>query len=237
MLGKLLRDALVRRGLVATPSVTVRLAQMAETFPGEKTFAVVATPLATVLQRCNTDSQNLYAEALVKRIANQVTGQPGSWANGTTVVRGKLIETLGADIGDVRLSDGSGLSRDNTVPPLTLARWLAALHRNDHLRKPMLESMATADDGRLEGRFKDRRLTARVHAKTGYIRGVLCLSGYVTLESPTDHADDRTLAFSILINNTQSSISQARELQEDIVQALDRHLVRNAPKAQPALGG
>ena len=42
--------------------------------------AALETKLATVLDRANKDSMNLYAEALCKRLGREVSGEPGSWA-------------------------------------------------------------------------------------------------------------------------------------------------------------
>ncbi len=238
---KLVRDELERRGMTARASVPVRLAIASEQFNDARTFAVVSTPIQAVIERCNTDSQNLYAEALIKRVANQTTGQPGSWTNGVQVARAKLQELLGTDVDGLQLSDGSGLSRDNRISPATLARWLAVMVNDPRLAAPYWASMASTAEGRLQTRFRDRKLVNRVKAKTGYIRGVLCLSGYVSTPSATegDAPGDRTIAFVVMVNNTQASLSNARELHEDIVQIVDRWLARQAPKPapEPAFGG
>ena len=36
-----------------------------------------------VMSKCNVESDNSYAESLLKAAANRVTGQPGTWANGS----------------------------------------------------------------------------------------------------------------------------------------------------------
>lgn len=232
MFGRLLADGISKGGMAAGPGLPVRFAQAGEQWGGETLFAVVSTPISAVIERCNVDSQNLYAESLIKRVAHDVTGQPGSWANGATIIRGKLQEVLGGDIGDLRISDGSGLSRENQIAPMTLARWLGALHRDTRVSEPFFKSMADTSEGRLVSRFRDRKLQNEVRAKTGFIRGVLCLSGYVR-----HTASGRTIAFSVMVNNVGNGAGKARELHEDVVEAVDRWLTRQAPKAEPAMGG
>lgn len=240
---RLVRDGLERAGMTQRPGITVRLAQAGEQFRDATTFAVITTPLQAVIERCNEDSQNLYAEALLKRVAFHVTGQPGSWTNGVQVARGKLQEVLGGDVDGLQLADGSGLARENRIAPLTLARWLSAMINDRRLGQRFWASMAGADTARLAARFRDRKLSNQVKAKTGYIRGVLCLSGYVSTPASNneDVPGERTVAFVVMVNNTQASLGKARELHEDIVQVVDRWLTRNAPKKDPepapAMGG
>src|SRR5690606_18838166 len=95
---RLLGERLKELGAMQTEggaAVKVRLAGSDENLPPGRTVATVRTPLATVLERCNTDSHNLYAEALFKRAGNAVTGQPGSWLNGAAVVRMQIQDRLG----------------------------------------------------------------------------------------------------------------------------------------------
>ncbi len=58
----------------------VRLAGAEEKFTTATPLAIIKTPIGDVLRRCNADSQNLYAEALFKRVGHQVTKEPGSFA-------------------------------------------------------------------------------------------------------------------------------------------------------------
>lgn len=185
-------------------------------------FAVITTPLATVLQRCNVDSQNLYAECLLKRTAFEVTQQPGSWSTGSQVITMLLTEKLGQEARGVRIVDGSGLSKDNQVSPMVLARWLASMQQDKSIGAEFLASMARADDkdARISKRFVDRRLASTVYAKTGYIKNVLCLSGYVV-------RGDRTIAYSVLVNEIGATPGQrVKDFQEDVVVTIDRWLSR-----------
>jgi D-alanyl-D-alanine carboxypeptidase/D-alanyl-D-alanine-endopeptidase (penicillin-binding protein 4) len=63
-------------------------------------------------------------------------------------------------------------------------------------------------DGTLAGRFKNSPLNGRLWAKTGTLKEVNSLSGYVTA------ASGRTLAFSILVNGRRPG-SEAEELAVD----------------------
>jgi len=82
-------------------------------------------------------------------------------------------------------------------------------------------------DGSLKNRMGEEPVCGRVRAKTGFINHVSALSGYVRTVS------GESLAFSILMNNFQSSNSTMKELQDDIC----RVLVRYAPRERASPGG
>jgi serine-type D-Ala-D-Ala carboxypeptidase/endopeptidase (penicillin-binding protein 4) len=207
--------------------------------PRGEPLVVVRTPLATALSRCNVNSQNMYAESLLKRVGHEVTGQPGSWQNGGAVVRMQVAERLGAEATDLVISDGSGLSRDNRVTARMLARWLGVVANDAKVGAAFVASMATTEQGRLESRFRGRRLDHEVRAKTGFIRGVQALSGFVT-----HSGTGRRIAFSVIVNNTERAQagSSVKDLHEMVVQDIDGWLTRvegaakrvAAPEAAPA---
>ncbi|NET38721.1 MAG: D-alanyl-D-alanine carboxypeptidase/D-alanyl-D-alanine-endopeptidase [Cyanothece sp. SIO1E1] len=95
--------------------------------------------------------------------------------------------------------DGSGLSRSNRIPPSTLIALLKAMesHREGGV---FYNSLPVAGvNGTLRNRFQNTRLHGKLHGKTGTLRGVRALSGYL------DNADYGTLAFSILGNQPGQS--------------------------------
>lgn len=193
----------------------------------------VETPLSTVLLRCNTDSDNLAAECLLKRVVHKETGQPGSWTAAASVLPEVIARKLG-DAGSTRglvISDGSGLSRGNRVTASLMTRWIAALDGNPATAAVFRESLAVGGDtGTVKNRFKSlARTGCTVLCKTGFINGVSCLSGIVV------GPDGRSMAFSILGNDltAANAIGKAKELQERIVLEIAEELGRT----RAALGG
>lgn len=198
----------------------VRLAGDADACDMARTVAVVTAPLADILARCNTDSRNLYAECLLKRVGREVTREPGSWANGSSVVRMRLAERLGPEFAaGTIVADGSGLSRDNRVAARTLTRWLMAMAAGPNAGD-YLASLATPGQGTLRRRFQSVTLRNDLYAKSGSIEGVRCLSGYLV-----DPRTDRRVAFSILINNLKrTQVPEALRMQEQFVAEIDQWL-------------
>jgi len=193
----------------------------------------VTTPLADIVARCNRDSVNLYAEALAKRMGHEVTGEPGSWGNGGAVVRMVMTDRLGPSAATTTvISDGSGMSRANRIAPETMTRWLASMSRDPAIGSLFTASLPTTGQGTLRKRFPATTLKNTLHAKSGTINGVRCLSGYLT-----HPVTGRTLVFSILINDlplTGGSGPKALRLHEAIVAELDAWLTARPGIAIPA---
>ncbi len=203
-----------------------RLAGVEERLEG-RTLAVVSTHMRDVIQRSNADSQNLYAESILKRVGHEVTGEAGSWENGASIVRMTLSQDseLGpAYAASTVVADGSGMSREDKVAPRTLAKWLGRLQKDPAFGDFFVESLAAPGDGTLRRRFKEADLQGKLKAKSGTISGVRCLSGYVT-----DPVTDRRVAFSVMINNIKGEVQASLMLHEDVVIAIDRWLVAQRP--------
>ena len=204
----------------------VRVAMPADPAPTGETLGVIETPISVVLERTNTDSANLYAECLLKRVGaasvnpNGTLGPQwtaGSWSNGTRALRDSIHATIGsADQGFV-IADGCGLSHSNRITSAGQAAWLRTLAMDPRVSKEFLQSLALAGS---TGTVKDRfdRLAGnpvKVRCKTGYINGVSTLSGVV--EAP----DGRKIAFSVLGNNLEKiGTDRARKAQEAVVMAI-----------------
>ena len=190
------------------------------TVRGELLAPTVETPFEQVLARCNTDSQNVHAEALLKRAGHVATKQPGSWTSGAEAVRRTIADRLGDPqlAAGLKVSDGSGLSKENRVTARLLTAWLNSFHADSRLSAPFVDSLAVGgESGTIRNRFgKLATAGVTVQCKTGFVNGVSCLSGYVTMP------DGRRRSFSVLGNNLvqAGAVAKAKKLQEAIVEAV-----------------
>jgi D-alanyl-D-alanine carboxypeptidase/D-alanyl-D-alanine-endopeptidase (penicillin-binding protein 4) len=201
---------------------------------GRTVGPVIESPLSTVITRCNVDSQNMYAEALLKRIAHARTGQPGNWGDGARAIHETVARVIGVQpAAQFAISDGSGLSRANRVTADGMTRWLVALADDPSAGRAFADSLAVnGRSGTVRKRMNDiDPAHAVVQCKTGYIDGTSCLSGYVTAP------DGRRYAFSVLANGLTepAAVSKAKQLQDRIARILADQLREQAPR--PAMGG
>ena len=200
---------------------------------------VLRTPIATVLRGANTDSKNIYAEALVKRMGAHAanapgTGlgpgfRPGSWTNGLAAMTDALTRRMVTECtGRLCLTDGSGLSAENRVTPDFTVRLLASMARDNRVAAPYFASFARPrEPGTLQRRFSNAKLDGvAVYGKSGYINEASCLSGVVI------GPGGRAIAYSVLCNDLRGRVREAKALQEDVVEAIAREL--RGPSAAPA---
>ncbi len=196
---------------------------------------VVQTTLPLVLARTNQDSQNMFAEALVKRMGHQLTGQPGSWDNGAAAIRAVLRQRLGARSSAMVIADGSGMSRNNRVTARLLVELLRELHQDPTKGPIFLESLSAAgENGTLQQRLND--LGGRVYGKSGYIGGVSTLTGYLVIPA-AEGGRPRTIGFSFLFNGFKPPLyaRNMKRVQDGLLALIDKAY---APREEPAnLGG
>jgi D-alanyl-D-alanine carboxypeptidase/D-alanyl-D-alanine-endopeptidase (penicillin-binding protein 4) len=221
--GQLLAHRLAQAGVAVDE---VRRPAAMEEFTSAVTLHRIQSALPVVLARCNKDSQNMFAEALLKRMGYQITGTAGTWANGAAAMRQFLHERLGPGGAAITIADGSGMSRENRVTARILAGLLVAMRRDTTLGPLFLDTLSLGgEDGTLQRRFT-RGMQGQVYGKSGYINQVSALSGYLIFTD--DDNDDpaaarRTVVFSLLFNGFKPPIynHRVKEIQNDLVRLLD----------------
>ena len=178
------------------------------------------TPLRAALRRMLEDSSNFDAEQC-QRVLGAQRGD-GSLAGGVAATTAQIAELLGGRPAGLGVVDGSGLSRDNRVTPRLLASILAAMLRRADAPVFVASLPTAGSSGTLEGRFAGSPVIGRVHAKTGWIRGVSALSGLL------QRRNGSRCLFAILMNYDPAASGQnhqLKRLQETIVEALDQQPV------------
>ncbi|GHF84572.1 D-alanyl-D-alanine carboxypeptidase [Kitasatospora xanthocidica] len=152
--------------------------------------------LGRLVERLLTTSDNQLAEAIARQVA-LAAHQPASFEGAAAAVTQELVR-LGVPMGDVVLNDGSGLHRDNLIPPVVLVRLLSLAASEQHpALRPVLTGLPVAGfTGTLGKRYGSASGAAAaaglIRAKTGTLSGVNTLAGTVV------DADGRLLAFAVM---------------------------------------
>lgn len=184
--GDLLKD----HGVKATPPGPSKATTRASTLA-----TVSSPPLAALVERMLTNSDNDLAEALARHTA-LATGRSADFAGAGAAVTARLkhlgLSSKGADV-----KDGSGLDRRDRLTADLLTDLL--VKAGDPARpelRPALTGLPVAGfTGTLAGRYTDGAAGV-VRAKTGTLTGVNTLAGTVV------DKDGRLLAFAFLANDT-----------------------------------
>ncbi len=154
-------------------------------------------------------SDNLMAESLLKTLGHRYYGE-GSFAQGVRARESLLAAWAGIDFSKSELYDGSGGSSYNELTPHQLTQLMYVVHHHDNM-KPLLSSLPIAgQDGTLQHRMEVFNLAKQVWAKTGSMRHVSSLTGYLTTRT------GRILAFSILMDHVLAGTQSARLLQHEL---------------------
>jgi D-alanyl-D-alanine carboxypeptidase/D-alanyl-D-alanine-endopeptidase (penicillin-binding protein 4) len=149
--------------------------------------SVESAPVAQLVDQLLQVSANETAEVLLRQVGVATSGT-GSTAAGLAGVR-EVLSSRDVPL-PVRQRDGSGLSRDNLVPPATLAGILQAVagSADDDPARALVPGLPVAGfSGSLALRFDDvpDAAVGRVRAKTGTLRGVRSLAGVVVARDGT----------------------------------------------------
>lgn len=174
-------------------------------------------PLGQVIRHMLKKSDNLYTDAIFKKIGETYYNRPGSWQNSLMALKKILGKETGINFKHSLFTDGVGLSRYNLITPHQLAKLLFFIYHNTAIKPSLLAALPIAGvDGTLEGRMMSDARGKRVRAKTGSMTGVSTLAGYVI----THHHG--TLAFAIMMNDFVGGLGRYRYLQDRICEALAR---------------
>ena len=167
-----------------------------------------SAPLRELISDVNKESNNLAAEVVLRALALTRNTTRASGEEGLKVLEQALFEELPQFRDQVRMEDGSGLSRDTRMSASFLVHLLNRVLIHHEFRAEYLSSLSLAGwDGTLRYRTYPERLRGRIRAKSGTLSGVQNLSGYLTL-------DKDLVVFSFLINDSKKHFTRLQKEQD-----------------------
>jgi len=178
----------------------------------QKIFTYYSHPMSDIIAKVNRPSQNFIAETLQKTLGAEF-GKEGSSREGRKVQMA-LFDSLGMDTRNLKIRDGSGLSRHDLVSPNTSASLLQMIWAHPY-RSYFIESLPLSGlTGTIRKRMIGTEAEQNVRAKTGTIGYVSSLSGYTWTQS------GEPIIFSIMANHFTIPTSQVRSIQDQIATIL-----------------
>lgn len=188
----------------------IRLGQP-ETVDGWSELAAVSSPrLEDLLIPTNQNSNNLYAEAILKMLGQPLAEHEDATKAGVEVAL-RALENLGVDPQGVVMVDGSGLARKNLITPEAMVDVLQGMARSAYASEYRASLARAGISGTLKNRLRDTPAAGRLSGKSGAISRNFALAGYLEPEAY------EPVAFSIFINNINERGSVARHIIDQIV--------------------
>jgi D-alanyl-D-alanine carboxypeptidase/D-alanyl-D-alanine-endopeptidase (penicillin-binding protein 4) len=178
-------------------------------------------PLAQILYELGKDSDNFYAEMVLKTLGAEQKGRPGKSADGADVVV-KYLREIGAFEEGMIIKNGSGLFDANRVTASSTVKLLRAAYRDPSISSEFVGQLAVGGvDGTLHKRFRELKEKRILRAKTGTLEATTALSGYIF--GPPGKAP---IAFAIVVNDIAGKVSGTRVATDKLIDAIVKHAWR-----------
>ena len=162
--------------------------------------------LSRIVRQTNVLSDNFYAEAMFRQMGERASGV--AVYDSCRVAVTEVLESLvPGSLDGLRIEDGSGLSRLNTVSPAFLVDFLRAMTRSRGFNA-FLASLPKPGEGTVATLLPKlpAEKKARVRVKSGSMDGVLCYSGYIL-----DENKNPKFVFSLMVNGATAKTAVLRD--------------------------
>ncbi len=177
----------------------------------ERLLSSPSPRLAEIVTLLNKSSNNFMAEQVALTLGASVSGAPGNWQKAQAALGRFLEKDVGLKPGSYQLQNGSGLHDVNRFTPRQMVQVLEHMFRQPGVLPEFIASLAVAGgSGTLTDRMTKTEAAHLLRAKTGTLSKASALSGYVTVKS------GETIAFSIIVNDYHTSISNVWEVQDHV---------------------
>ncbi|HEY9189527.1 MAG TPA: D-alanyl-D-alanine carboxypeptidase/D-alanyl-D-alanine-endopeptidase [Sulfurovum sp.] len=193
--------------------------------PGNATmlFTHHSEPLEKIISTTSKESNNLYARHLMLHLGAQVYGAPATLEKGRDAIVSILRAKGALGRGTLKIDNGSGLSRISKMN----ARQLGQLYDDAyvHFGQKWMETLSIAGiDGTMKRRFRHTVVSKKAWMKTGTIKRVKNIGGYVKNRA------GKLYTVVILINSSKAKY-RGTKLQNEILEWLAKSKAKPTVKA------
>lgn len=163
----------------------------------------VKHPLSSAFEDILKNSNNMIAESVFKIAGGKYSNETGSTAAAEEMFN-DYYKKLGVKTDNIKIVDGSGVSKNNLVTADFMTEILVKAYSNKNF--DLKNSLA----GPGEGTLKDRMLyfKGNLKAKTGTLTNISSVTGYLTAKS------GKTYAFCIIVNDPKSKSADKKSFEE-----------------------
>jgi D-alanyl-D-alanine carboxypeptidase/D-alanyl-D-alanine-endopeptidase (penicillin-binding protein 4) len=156
-------------------------------------------------------SVNIFAETLVSWIGFESNGD-GSIENGVNVIEKYWKSKIYTE--GLNLTDGSGLSRSNSVNTRNFCSLLSYMYKSKYKDDFLSTLPVSGQTGTLSYFCKGQCSEGKIQAKSGTMRRVKSYAGYVNTMT------GKKLAFALIVNNYSGNTNSLLKKMEQVMNAM-----------------
>lgn len=187
-----LKNSLQVNGIQVTGDIGIK--KIFDNTGSIKKLAEFKRPITELLYIMNKESNNFVAEHMMKMVGAQRSEYSELNQSAYSTALFKYFDSLRIDCQGCQLNDGSGLSRRNLITGSSTLGILRSLYQNPYFNVFDSTLSIAGHDGTLEKRMYMSAADGNLRAKTGTLRNVSALAGFVTT------LDNELLAFVMIFN-------------------------------------
>ena len=164
-------------------------------------------PLAEVIRPLNKWSNNVMTRMILLTVAETKFNPPVDREKGVIAIL-EHLEKKGIDTTGLRIENGSGLSRKTRISATQMTKLLRLAWVQPHMPEFVASLSIGGEDGTTRKRFRRSKVKGNSHLKTGSLKNVSSVSGYV-------HNDKgRTFTVTLIINSSAVRFGAGRAVQD-----------------------
>ena len=177
--------------------------------PEENIYLVdrITNDIEPALKQTLKSSNNLIAETLFKLAGAKYSQSTGSAQNSYAMLE-NYFEKLNLNSEDIKIVDGSGVSKNNLMTADFMTEFLVKLYNSEDF-EVIEQCIPTPGEGTLKNRmlyFKDN-----MRAKTGTLSDTSAITGYITTRR------GKIYVFNIMIQDAKTSEADKKNIEEQIL--------------------
>lgn len=169
----------------------------------DKELDKVTHPISNAIDDILKNSNNMVAETVAKLAGAKAYNDRGTDINGIKVFNA-YCQKIGIDNSKIRLTDASGVSKNNLVTTDFISEYLV---KNKDSK--VLEHLPTPGQGTLTHRMLP--IKENLRAKTGTLSDTSSIAGFLSTKNGNKYA------FAIIVNDTTSTIPDMKTLEDYLI--------------------
>lgn len=158
-------------------------------------------PLTEIIRDINKFSNNIAARQLYLTLGAMDSNEPSTLTKSNNIIR-QWLKSKELNFPEFIIENGSGLSRDERIGARQLGKLLLKAFQSSVMPEFISSLPILAVDGTMKKRLNGTTVTGRAHIKTGSLKGVKTMAGYILDKS------DRRIAIVFFVNHANADKAQ-----------------------------